>query len=164
MASLDLANVMVVIPSNQAGRSHPAVGSIDRNREPLSIHGDDREKIHLSVSRQNSLTLTIYERHTCAVGQTGIKHTYEVEGNGWTRRSTTQQQHGQLLVNGRLRDNRKLPSGICHTKLWSFLINENCATWLTRPRSRTALSSIKATPDHILCSTCQGRERDSLHI
>lgn len=85
MAVLNLANV-VVIPSCQTDCIRSTVDSIDRNREPLSIHGDDLEK---------------------------NTQTSKVEGNGWTRRSTTQQQHGKQLVNGRVRDNRKPPSGIC---------------------------------------------------
>lgn len=43
MAVLNLANV-VVIPSCQTDCIRSAVDSIDRNREPLSIHGDDLEK------------------------------------------------------------------------------------------------------------------------
>lgn len=91
MTMLDLANVMV-IPSNQAGRVHPAVDSIDRNRECLSIHGDDLEKIHLSVSRQNTLTLTMYARHTCSVGQTGIKHTHNPQHSSNTESYSSMDQ------------------------------------------------------------------------
>lgn len=112
MTSLNLANVMI-IPSCQVGCIHSAVDSIDRNREHLSIYGDDLEKVHLPVSRQNSLTLAINERHTCPVGQTGIKHTHEEEENCWTRRSTIEQQHSKRLVNEQVRDNRNLRCGIC---------------------------------------------------